>query len=491
VQVHDEHVICLASLLPFPTQPPSSSYRNLGRYGNRVTNILEQILLLRQIWAYTSSHGGYRETKSTTTSDAHGYFAALAVTDLNAVARGTQRELSLQDIFLFWLATRTISFHIRSSFSPAFGSVETRQSLVDSAKKLYINLASTQESHEDTLRFETIAKASSLGSFDNRNCVATVFTPDKDGTLSEMQFVESVEKVYKKLVCLYKASENATSIDAFLEGFVDGLFFVCSAFFFLAVFGLHSLALSLGAASLGLSLLVLSSAAVSSYIEGVVNVLFEREYDIGDRVVFSRGGEFSNSSDNGASNGCVVENIGLLSTSVRAAATGEVATVSNRILSRMAVINLSRSENALIEFHLTVATTTSPVKMLILQTVLNKFVESRPRQWCGISAFRPTSIKDVGGMVGYIQYAVVAQHRAAWDSFPEILESKTNLSSFCLEVQKQLNISFAVSPSLQAAADARRTSSKKISPITMSSPSSRSLIDEQVATMVKLLSGKK
>lgn len=44
--------------------------------------------------------------------------------------------------------------------------------------------------------------------------------------------------------------------------------------------------------------------------------------------------------------------------------------------------------------------------------------------------------------LGYIEYLVVLKHRESWQRIADVLESKARVASFCLELQKQLNMQY-------------------------------------------------
>ena len=75
---------------------------------------------------------------------------------------------------------------------------------------------------------------------------------------------------------------------------------------------------------------------------------------------------------------------------------------------------------------------------------MEQFLKDRPREWLTFSGFRPT---EVAVDRGYIGYKVIAQHRNSWQQVGGIIESKANLTTYCLEVSKQLGMRY-ISPSL-------------------------------------------
>ena len=48
--------------------------------------------------------------------------------------------------------------------------------------------------------------------------------------------------------------------------------------------------------------------------------------------------------------------------------------------------------------------------------------------------------------VGYIEYKIVVQHRESWQNIGPVLQSKADLSSFCLEATKKLDMKYESPP---------------------------------------------
>lgn len=67
----------------------------------------------------------------------------------------------------------------------------------------------------------------------------------------------------------------------------------------------------------------------------------------------------------------------------------------------------------------------------------------RPREWLALNAFRA---QQIVANEGYMQYVIVIQHRESWQNIGQILESKANLSSYCNEVARQLNMHYRAPP---------------------------------------------
>ncbi len=102
--------------------------------------------------------------------------------------------------------------------------------------------------------------------------------------------------------------------------------------------------------------------------------------------------------------------------------------------------------------------------------------------------------------LGYIEYKVVLQHRESWNMVTEILQSKADVSSFCLELQKQLEMRYhapalpvdlamnMTGESTTAKAATTKKTSDKSPPTT---PISRETMDDNVRAIASMFESKK
>ena len=123
--------------------------------------------------------------------------------------------------------------------------------------------------------------------------------------------------------------------------------------------------------------------------------------------------------------------------------TREVCTVSNGSISRLRIINLNRSDKPNILIHLKFGVDVPFQKIKIFQTAVEKFVYERPREWMKSLGFRATRVE---ADLGYIEYLLILQHRSSWQQTVAVLESRARVASFCLEVQKQLDMKYHSPP---------------------------------------------
>jgi hypothetical protein len=196
------------------------------------------------------------------------------------------------------------------------------------------------------------------------------------------------------------------------------------------------------------------------------------------------------------SNGWVVEKIDLLTTTVRFGSSREVATLSNGSLARSRIINMTRSEQAQVYVRLKFSVDEPYSKVKVFRSAVESFVRERPREWLCLSGFRATRVETD---LGYIEYVVVLQHRESWNMITDILQSKADVSSFCLELQKQLEMRYhapALPVNLAMDTTAKSNNTKEATGEKKSnkpplSPNSRESLDDNVRAIAHLFETKK
>lgn len=112
-------------------------------------------------------------------------------------------------------------------------------------------------------------------------------------------------------------------------------------------------------------------------IQGILFILVQRPYDVGDKVALSD--PESETSASGSST-WFVENITLFTTTVRFATTNEVATYSNGSLASLRVINAKRSPKAIVYVFMKFGTEIPYQMIKVYQAAMENFVKARPRE---------------------------------------------------------------------------------------------------------------
>jgi len=161
---------------------------------------------------------------------------------------------------------------------------------------------------------------------------------------------------------------------------------------------------------------------------------------VGDRMHLSSP---DNDTNPDGSSCWIVESITLYTTSVYWALTNERATLCNGAISNLRVINAARSPNAVIYVPLKFPIDTDYELIEIFRSAVEQFLKDRPREWLAFSGFRPSRIDSEKG---YIGYTIIAQHRNSWQGVIGVIQSKADLTTYCLEVAKQLGMRYRKPP---------------------------------------------
>lgn len=123
--------------------------------------------------------------------------------------------------------------------------------------------------------------------------------------------------------------------------------------------------------------------------------------------------------------------------------TREVATVSNGAIARCRIINASRSGGAPLMIHVKLGLDVPLSKIELFKSAVRKFIEERPQELYRTVGFRLTRVEVD---LEFVEYVVVVQSRSSRAETNAALESKRMVASFCLEVQKKLNIRYTSPP---------------------------------------------
>jgi small-conductance mechanosensitive channel len=239
---------------------------------------------------------------------------------------------------------------------------------------------------------------------------------------------------------MFRATTLASAqLDDAFEQLINIAFYFLTGFVVLVVVGFDTTRIFSFSAGI-FSLSFMFGASASRYLEGVLLVLARQPFDVGDRIAIS---DPQNDTSMDGSLTWIVENISLFQTTVRLGATNEVATYSNSSLAHSRIINAARSPKAMTFVYLKFGIDVPYSKVMIFKDVVEKFVKDRPREFLKIDGFRATSVE---ADLGYIQYVIVLLHVDSWQNIGEVLQAKADVASFCLEVQKKMDMRYVAPP---------------------------------------------
>eukprot|EP00561_Arcocellulus_cornucervis_P003859 CAMPEP_0185807866 /NCGR_PEP_ID=MMETSP1322-20130828/5267_1 /TAXON_ID=265543 /ORGANISM="Minutocellus polymorphus, Strain RCC2270" /LENGTH=1399 /DNA_ID=CAMNT_0028504049 /DNA_START=527 /DNA_END=4726 /DNA_ORIENTATION=+ len=351
------------------------------------------------------------------------------------------KTISIQDVLQFRQAV--LCMDTKHPFSYAFGPANTRQSCIESAQDVYNRLLLNYPDNPlltfDTLALITLAKNGEIDEKKARKLIR-LFRPSRDGSLTALDFVKSCDKIYKDLRTLRAAISNSSQLDLAFERLINVGFYFVLWLIILTIVKLDPWTLFLSLSGFILSFSFCFGSAASKMCEGILLILVQKPYDIGDRI------HISNSQSDPNSNGSAtwfVEAINLFSTTVRYAATNEVATHSNGSLAQSRIINAARSPKANVYIYNKFASDVPYDRVMLFKSVVESFVKERPREWIALSGFRATRVE---ADLGYIEYVIALQHVEKWQNIGPILNSKAEVASYCLEVQKKLGMRYEAPP---------------------------------------------
>lgn len=132
--------------------------------------------------------------------------------------------------------------------------------------------------------------------------------------------------------------------------------------------------------------------------------------------------------------------ISLFSTTLRFAASNEVATVSNGSLASSRITNCARSMNAtvhtVLKFHISCHQGRAIENY---RDAVDKFVHERPNIWDSVLFFRMEEIDPNNEVV---TYRFVCRSRFTWQLVNRVLQSQADLHKFCIALQFKLGINY-------------------------------------------------
>lgn len=130
----------------------------------------------------------------------------------------------------------------RYPFSVAFGLADTREACIESAQEVYQRLMMHKKEEEGFLSFETIALLAVDEGYtidqSKAKSLIKIFRPDRQGMLTMLDFVKSIDAVYKEFRLLGATIENSSQIDRAFENIFNVVFYVVLATCILSMLGL-------------------------------------------------------------------------------------------------------------------------------------------------------------------------------------------------------------------------------------------------------------
>lgn len=230
-------------------------------------------------------------------------------------------ETTLEDPSLSSLVQFRASVGVLDSdypFSPAFGCAKTRVEVVECAQRLYFDLMKiqkgiTSEHHQGpVLKFHTIALSAvqRRGIFDRQEVkdLLKVFRPARNGDITLLDFCKSIDCVYKEMRKLRANIANEGRMNAATERILNVVFYFLLICIGLAVVGVDPFTFFGACSAFLISFSFMIKQCSSNYFRGLLFVLVQRPYDIGDRINV---GKIVTAAATGGSPGWIVKDVTL------------------------------------------------------------------------------------------------------------------------------------------------------------------------------------
>jgi len=257
--------------------------------------------------------------------------------NLNDCPPHINRAVSITDILQFRQAIAAMDDTY--PFTPAFGLAQTRATCVESSERLYETLQKTTP-NQILLPFETLSEICYDGNRqlmrDKAKALIKLFRPDRQGFLTKLDFVSSIDDVYKDLRLFRASLANSSSIDDVFAMIINVFFYIVQILLVLVILGYRQWGPIGSVFAFFFSFSFMFGPASSKYFEGILLIFVRRPYDIGDKIGLSNPAKDTNS---GGSSMWFVEKVTVFTTTVRFASTNEVATYQNGSLARLRIIN--------------------------------------------------------------------------------------------------------------------------------------------------------
>lgn len=156
-------------------------------------------------------------------------------------------------------------------FSGSFGLADTRERCIASAQTVYERLLLKNNTVNGKLHFDVMAVLALQrdGELDPEKAKELIrtFRPDRDGGLSMVDFVRSIDSVYKDLRMLRATVAASSKIDKALESIMNIVFYVSVFCIILAAYDFDPLALFLSLSSIILAFAFMIGSASAKYFE--------------------------------------------------------------------------------------------------------------------------------------------------------------------------------------------------------------------------------
>lgn len=158
---------------------------------------------------------------------------------------------------------------------------DTRDVCIESSQLVYERLR-LRTPNRDALPFETLAllakDENGVLNQEKAKELIRAFRPDRDGTLGKLEFVKSIDVIYKQLRLLSANISNSSQMDAAVENLVNVVFYILLAAVVIYRLGSDPVGLFLSLSSFLLLFAFSFGKTAAKYFDGCLFILVQRPY---------------------------------------------------------------------------------------------------------------------------------------------------------------------------------------------------------------------
>jgi small-conductance mechanosensitive channel len=139
--------------------------------------------------------------------------------------------------------------------------------------------------HRRDIPFETLALLAKdeHGGIDQEKAkeLIRVFRPERDGFLGKLEFVKSVDTIYKELRLLTANISNSSQMDKAVENLLNVVFYIILGAIVVNRLGENPLTLFFSFSSVILAFAFMFGKSAAKYFDGCLFILVQRPYGVG------------------------------------------------------------------------------------------------------------------------------------------------------------------------------------------------------------------
>ncbi|CAB9508678.1 expressed unknown protein [Seminavis robusta] len=174
----------------------------------------------------------------------------------------------------------------------------------------------------------------------------------------------------------------------------------------------------------------------ASMKSSILAIAVRRPFDLGDRIRLSSG---LAASSPGLGDTWIVEDINLMTTTLRYAATNEVSTINDCTLSEARIVNCARSTNAIVRFRIAFRASATAGQLKGFRQELELYLENQPQVWTGLVQFANDGIQRDDS---YIVFLIGVQHVKSWQELGKIVANKGELTREADRIANKMEIHY-------------------------------------------------